>query len=157
MKVNYDLENSPLELKTYNTLGSNMTIEIIFLSSDNKRSGGLKIHLTSTPYYIITRCVTKYTVLSETCLTANDGDVWRVTVERFTFTETRLTLTVHCNDEKMMESEISSEKCDMETWAEHWSMETKMIKFWYSVSDLLYRHRPLPGSYSPRSAGVQNF
>ena len=45
-----------------------------------------------------------------------------------------------------MESEISSTTCKMDTWADNWSMETKMIKFWYNVTDLVYRHRPLPGT-----------
>ena len=147
--INYDLETSPLELKTNSKLGSNRRLEIRFLSSPESPSGGLRVDLTSPPFYTIIQCTNKkedLTILSETCPTVGDSDIWRITLNRYSASEisdTRLGITVHCNDREMMEVVISREICQVAM--NLYSKETIMITFWHIGTDLVYRHRPLAG------------
>ena len=138
--MKFDLETTPLEIKTDSAIGSKETLNVKFLTSQGVYAGNFIIYFTSTIMYRIFNC---NSVLSNfpTGLPAADEKVWRITKTK----TSDIRLQIHCNNVEVLNTIISDKTCsnDYSKWIK-WAGDVKKMCFYGSdtASDF---YRPAPG------------
>ena len=128
IKIDFDLETTPLEIKTDSAFGSNEIFQVYFFSESETRIGGIKIHLSSSPRYRIAKC-SEQSKGFETNLSPETTKIWRISLFKKNLPEIRV--IVHCNDEEVLNLELSDDLCDKypNDWRKLWGTDVAMIKF----------------------------
>ena len=139
--MEWDLESTPLEIKTDSVLGSNDIISLHFRSSDEKYSG-LVIHFSSTPDLWISFCSTEKMNFATALPSAKDK-VWRITLIK----ETGIRLQIHCNEVEVFDLIMSNSSCGDSKWSKNWGGDIVIVQFpggdsGDTASDF---YRPKPG------------
>ena len=127
VKIDYDLENSPLQIKTNSDVGNNEEVRIRFLNDEETLEGGIDLIFMSTMKYKIWFC---------SISTEFPHDLPSETDKIWTFSLTRTTsvrLVIHCNDVEVLNFVLSDTTCTNEdyidSWSSRWSSEIVKIEF----------------------------
>ena len=134
MYIEADLENSPLEIKTDSSLGSNEKVYVIVQTSEGNWVGRITLHFTSTPKYELLYCTTSKTNFP-TDLPTDTIKVWKITLTRTSGTS----LVIHCNNKKVLNILMSDTTCTSSSWKNTWGKDVGMIKFYLDTASDYYR------------------
>jgi hypothetical protein len=129
-KIDFDLEATPLEIKTDSAVGTSDMVIVNFHSADGlSYSGGVSIKFTSPPTVAIVACdkngIYKAFPAADLNLAFDNTNVWRVTVTR----TSGISLTIYCNDKEVLDYKFSDSKCVESAWNSIWSKNKKKISF----------------------------
>ena len=133
VKIDYDLERNPLEIRSDSELGSGDEVYVWFYTSQEEEAGGVQFKLTSPPQYYIYDCRDYWTNFPTDLPTAR-VKVWRITVIRSTDI---IGLQILCNGEEVLNTALSDSMCtkSRSSWYKYWSRDIEKIKF--SVDDTI--------------------
>ena len=123
MDIDYDLENTPLEIKTDSDIGAEDLVKIWF-KSDHQYAAGFNVKFSSPPSYLIKECTQSWDTFPTTLPTVIDK-VWRITLAR----TSGVYLVIHCNDVEVLNVEISGTTCTDTDWSGVWSGHIDEIRF----------------------------
>ena len=122
--IEYDLETTPLYLKTDSVLGSNERLRLSFYTDQKVKAGGLNIYFSSTPRYFIHHCLSQ--TYFPTSLPTETEKVWKITLTRVS----GIRLVIHINDVEVLNMVISNSTCrTYDFWNTYWSRIVKKIYF----------------------------
>ena len=119
MKIDFDLENYPLQIKTDSEVGSDEEIRVMFYDDGENLIGGIYLYLMSTPQYFIGYCSSSHVDIPND-LPSETEKVWTITFKR---TSDIVTLLVHCNEVEVFNVVISDTICKSGFAARYWSKE----------------------------------
>ena len=124
--MDYDLENSPLHLKTDSlvVVGSDEEVYVSFNTAGGEQAGGVRLYFTSPPRYALVWCH-RYTSLFPTALPSETDKIWTITLSRAAV----IRVTIQCNDKEVLDVVLSGTTCDDTYWNNYWSKEVKKIRF----------------------------
>ena len=122
VKIEWDLESTPLEVRTNSVLGSNDQVYVWFYSAGVDYAGTVGLYFTSTLQYSIYHC-TSSTNLPVTPPSAADK-VWRITLTR----TAGVRVVIHCNDVEVLNRLLSS-TCSNGAWSTIWNRDVAKIQF----------------------------
>ncbi|XP_063675489.1 uncharacterized protein LOC134812180 [Bolinopsis microptera] len=125
VEIEWDLESTPLEIRTDSVLGSDDQVYVHFYSASGIYAGAVRLEFTSTPQYWLRYCSSSLANFPVKLLSTADK-VWR-----FTLTRTAgVRLVIHCNDEEVVNTVLSESTCGDSAWAWTWTRDVGKIKFW---------------------------
>ncbi|KAL5257686.1 hypothetical protein ACHWQZ_G012567 [Mnemiopsis leidyi] len=124
VKQDFDLETTPLEIKTDSVLGSGDQMYMYFCTSEGVRAGGIGLLFTSTPQYYLYYCSLKTNFPTD--LPVARDKVWRIGITR----TSGIRLQIHCNDVEVLNILMSDTTCSNKKWS--W------IKYWTRVKNKIY-------------------
>ena len=156
-KVEFDLENEALEIKTDSAAGSDEYVQMYVFADSDSRMGSIEIKWTTTgkdPTYYFGNCMGEAVPFSKSP-PAGDEKIWRITMSK---TAEDKEFTIHCNDEEMASVKFS-EVCDRDSWDTYWVDYDKQQKIQftkYSVAADYYRAYK-PGNLLPVSSSLLSF
>ena len=139
--IDFDLEKTPLEIKTDSHVGSGTDFQLNFFSNSEEKLGGIRIRLNITPLYRILEC-SRDQPGNSTTLSSDSSNIWRITLKRMII-ETRV--TIHCNNEEVLNVVLSNTVCDRVTnWGTTWGTHVTKIKFssTHDVTDYYRAYTP---------------
>ena len=138
--IDYDLENSPLEILTNSVQGSDDRMTVRFFTAKPEITGAVRLFLSSPPQYRLDYCFYTRTDLP-TSLPQETHKIWRITLIR----TSSLRLLIHCNNKEVLNVVLSDTLCsNYDEWIDHWT-HVRKIEFFSSdsISDY-YR----PGTFT---------
>ena len=142
IEVDFDLETSPLEIKTDSAIGSNEELKVNFLSAQEEVAGGVSILLETAPRYRFHDCM--YPEISfSAALPSETTKIWRITLTR---SSTEIRVTIHCNNEEVLNVVLSDSVCGyVSDWRTYWEKHVKKIKFpsSFSAADYYRAYEPV--------------
>ena len=123
-KVNFDLQNSPLRVKTKSSIGSKDDMRIFFFDADSAKAGGFKLRLETKPKYRLEYCQSKdVTINLPASLTDAEETIWKITLT------SAPGVILHGNDEEIFNIQLSDTICKNTNWRRYWSRVPKKIDF----------------------------
>ena len=140
--INFDLESTPLEIKTDSVAGSSEKVEINFFNQQDDYAGGVKIFLTSPPTYFLIDCSPYTDNTFHNTPTTDVNKVWRITVTK-TYDTRNFVIQLHCNDAEVLNELLSDRVCAM-GWSTFWSRDVTKINFsvYDTASDFYKTYKP---------------
>jgi len=136
--ITYDLETTPLQIKTDTVAGTKEMVRVIFYTANERLvSGGIDFFFDDPPTYFIRSCSSNWTPFSED-LPAEETKVW-------TITETLTTVKIACNEVELVTYTFSDSNSDCVT---QWSKDTGTMQFVLSVDTASDEFRAKPGIYT---------
>ena len=133
----YDLETTPLQIKTDTVAGTGEKVKVVFYTAEKEDlSGSIRLDIVDPPKYFIGSCSTEYTPFSED-LPAEETKVW-------TITETLTTVTITCNEVELVTYTFSDSSKSSNCF-EKWSRDTKMMQFVLNLDTASDEFRAKPG------------
>ena len=132
MYIDADLENSPLEIKTDSSIGSDEAVYVGFFTSGRAITGGVILHFSSIPQYVLGACTSSWTNFP-TELPTDTDKVWKITLTR----TSGIRLVIHCNEVEVLNVLLTDSTCSESSWNYYWSRDVKKILFsnWDTASD----------------------
>ena len=124
MKINFDLENSPVQIKTDSKVGSNEQVYVKFYSGSSW-AGGVVLSFSSPPQYRLFYCITSLTNFPAD-LPSETEKVWTITKLRVSG---EIRVVVHCNDKEVLNVVLSDTTCSYSRWSERWSKDMDKMYF----------------------------
>ena len=127
MRINYDLKNSPLQIKTDSVVGSNEQVLRVYFYGhvQDDTAGGVFLYFSSPPQYYLYFCSTSWTNFP-TVLPIETNKVWTITLSRVSG-EIRVVIT--CNTVEVLNVVLSSTTCSVSDWSTYWSRDVEKILF----------------------------
>ncbi|XP_063678964.1 uncharacterized protein LOC134814712 [Bolinopsis microptera] len=129
VQIEWDLESTPLEIKTNSGLRSGEAVKVRFYSSIIDYAGLVQLYFDSTPQYNLGYCNTPYMNLHVNPPSPTDK-VWRITLTR----TAGVRLVIHCNEVEVLNILISQATCSDSSWSTYWNRDVTKIKFFSSDS-----------------------
>ena len=129
VKIDFDLENYPLQIKTDSEVGSDEEVRVMFYDSQEALIGGILLYFESTPQYYIGYCSSSHVDIPN--LPSETEKVWTIT---FTRTSGVVTLVLHCNEVEVFNVVISGTVCSKSYWSTYWSRKPASKILFYSKS-----------------------
>ena len=125
MSINFDLENSPLQIKTDSEVGSDEEVNVNF-SSEGYLAGEVHFYFNSPPKYYLYYC--RATTDFTTALPSETEKVWTITLSRVSG---EIRVVIHCNDKEVLNVVLSDTTCSYSKyyWSSSWSREMDQIYF----------------------------
>ena len=124
--ITYNFQDTPLEIKSDSTLGSNDIVNVQFFNVRGEYAGGVEIQYGEAMKYKIKDCKSDQLEFGDIipCRSATER-TWKITKAD------PLSIIIHCNNEQVADVSISSDGrgCDITDWATHWLKSAKKIKF----------------------------
>ena len=130
MYINFDLENSPLQIKTDSVVGSKEEMQVLFYSGFSG-AGDVDLRFSSPPQYRLYYCDNSWTNFP-TDLPSETEKVWTITNSRVSG---EIRVVIHCNDKEVLNVVLSDTTCSYSRWSERWSRDVDMIRFFDTASD----------------------
>ena len=127
MFINFDLENSPLQIKTDGEVGSYEEVYVRFYSGLSL-TGGVILYFSSPPRYRLYYCAS-YTILP-TDLPSETDKVWTITLSKVS---DEIRVVIHCHDKEVLNVVLSDTTCSRSSWSYYWSKDVDKIHFSSSV------------------------
>ena len=132
-RVNFDLENTPLEIKTDSLSGSSHQIIVNFFNQQDENAGGVKILFRSPMEYSIADCSSLTNKIFPTTPTSDVNKVWRITLTKTLVTSDgtksiTLVIQLHCNEVEVLNVELSDKECKSD-WSTNWNRDVTKIEF----------------------------
>ena len=123
--LEWDLESTPLEIRTNSMLGSNDRVRVIFYSAEGEHAGQVSLYFRSTLQYDLNWCSSSSYNLPVAPPSATDK-VWRITLTR----TAGVRLVIHCNEVEVLDMLLSDATCsDSDHWSTVWSRDVTKIEF----------------------------
>ena len=137
--MRYDLEASPIEIKTRSGLGDGDELWVYFEDTNGGYAGSLKIDWKdSWVYYYLDFCHNdRYSEPLPTYVPMLDINVLRITK----MLEPHDRLKLHYNDVEVLDVKMS-EYCDKSKWYQFWGKDVEFVEFLSSTSEF---YRSLQG------------
>ena len=135
VQINYDLENSPLQIRTNSEIGSNEKVRVWFFNAQDEPAGGVILIFSSPPQYKLGWCNTSYTDFPTT-LPSETDKVWTITLTRSSGAPS---LVIHCNNKEVLNVMLSDSTCSSSDWRDYWSKDVEKIKFLSHTASDYYR------------------
>ena len=126
MKIDLDLENSSLEIKTDSKRGSAEKVIVTFFSLEEERAGGITLSFRSPITYRIKKCIDDQ-VGFPIEIPTETNKVWRITLSRTVELERRV--IIHCNEVEVLDIVLTETLCDQNYWRSHWGRDVAKIAF----------------------------
>ena len=125
VKINFDLENYPLQIRTDSVAGSNEKVRVWFYTAQESRVGGVRIFFSDPPKYKLVHCTSP--INFPTSLPSETDKVWTITL----IMSSGPRVTIHCNDKEVLDVVLTDTVCsDSESdWSAKWSKKAEMIYF----------------------------
>ena len=124
--INFELENSPLQIRTNSHIGSGAKIKLLFFNTLEDSAGGLTLQLKSTPRYFIDGCNGEAWVEVPSTLPQDLDRTWTITLSR---DNDEKRVVVHCNNVEILNVVSSDTTCSDKNGETAWSKNVKKIKF----------------------------
>ncbi|XP_063678266.1 uncharacterized protein LOC134814158 isoform X2 [Bolinopsis microptera] len=123
VEIEWDLESTPLEIRTDSVLGSDDQVYVDFYSAEEKYAGGFALYFTSTPQYELGYCTsgTDFPVN----LPSTADKVWRITLTS--------RVVIHCNEVEVLNKLLSESTCSDSKWRTIWNRD--VTKIWFDSDD----------------------
>ena len=137
--VNYDLENSPLQIRTDSLIGSDEKVVLYFHTAGGDMAGGVGLYFTSSPQYWLRYCTTSRTNFP-TALPTETDKIWTIALIK----TSGIRLIIKCNNKEVVNVLISDASCGYSDWSEMWSRDVGKIQFGSSETASDYYR---PGKY----------
>ena len=134
---NYDLENSPLQIRTDSVVGSDEQVKVWFFNAGGEIAGAVNLYFTSYPKYSLSWCSTYFTSFP-TALPTETDKIWTVTLTR---TSGTVRVIIHCNNKKVLNVVLSETTCSSSSWSSYWGGDVEKIKF-HSLDTASDYYRP---------------
>ena len=126
VNINYDLENSPLQIRTKSEIGSNEKVRVFFYNAQDEPAGGVILIFSSPPQYKLGWCSTSYNF--PTTLPSGTDKVWTITLTRSSGVTP--SVVIHCNNKEVLNVVLSDSECySISNWRDYWSRNVEKIKF----------------------------
>ena len=125
VKIDYDLENSPLQIRINSQVGSNEQVTVPFFTAGEDQVGGVYLYFASPPQYYLGFCISSWTNFP-TALPSETDMIWTVTLTR---TSGTVRLIIHCNNKELVNIVMSDNSCSESNWNEKWSHDVEKIRF----------------------------
>ena len=123
LKIDYDLENSSLQIKTNSEVGSDEELRVKYFNNEGGKAGGITLFLTSNPTYSLWFCSSGNEFLTE--LPTETDKIWTLSLTR----TPSVKLVIHCNDKEVVKVVLSDTTCDDTSWSSIWIREVVKIEF----------------------------
>jgi hypothetical protein len=123
-KIDYDLETTPLEIKTDSMIGSEDKMRIGLHNSHGNNPVGFYFKFTSPPQYLVWLCNSSYTNFPTNMPAAIDK-IWRLTLTRTSGNR----LVIHCNEKEVLNILMSDSTCSERNWSAYWTRKVTKIEF----------------------------
>ena len=136
VNINYDLENSPLQIKTDSIVGSDEKASVRLFTAGGQNAGRISLHFTSPPQYHLRDCTPSYTNF-RTSLPTQIDKIWTIKLTR----TSGIRLIINCNNKEVLNMVMSYTTCSSSSWSTFWNREVDKIKFHSSDSASDY-YRP---------------
>ncbi|XP_063685858.1 uncharacterized protein LOC134819702 [Bolinopsis microptera] len=124
VKIEWDPESTPLEIKTNSVLGSNDHVYVFFYSAEGQLSGGVVLRFGSTPHYWLLYCSPSYTNFPVK-LPSTADKVWRITLTR----TAGVRIVIQCNEVEVLNILLSYSTCRYPYWRSYWNRDVAKIQF----------------------------
>ena len=125
MKIQCDLESTPLYISTNSKIGSYDLVRVNFYAG-GRTAGGLLFSFRSPPKYNLMYCSqSTWTAVSAFPSSPRDR-VLRITLIR---TSSSRRLLLHCNGIQVLNVLLSDTECNDVDWESDWSRDVKQIMF----------------------------
>ena len=121
--INYDLENSPLQIKTDSVVGSNDKVSVSFYKI-RTIAGGVSLFFTSPPQYQLTKCSRDATNFP-TPLPSETDKIWTITLSK----TSGIRLMIHCNNKEVLNVVLSDNTCTSSHWSTTWNTDVEEMYF----------------------------
>ena len=123
--IDYDLENSPLQIRTNSEIGSKEVVRsVFFYNAEGENAGAVELSFTSPPQYWLGGC-TSY-IDFPTALPSETDKVWKITLTRSSGTPS---VVIHCNNKEVLNVVLSDSTCSRSDWSDFWSRDVERILF----------------------------
>ena len=136
----WDLESTPLEIKTDSVMGSSDKVAVVLLSG-NAYTGVVYLFFTSPQQYHLSWCTAGNYKFHVNPPSDNDK-IWRISLTR----TAGVRLVIHCNEVEVLNTLLSQATCSDSEWSTYWSRDVTKIKFTSSDKASDY-YRPQPGDF----------
>ena len=124
-KKNYNLENSPLQIKTNSLVGSSEQVSVNFYTAVGIMVGGVHLNFKSPPQYFLSYC-SKSRTNFPTTFPAETDRIWTMTLSR----TSGIRLIINSNNKEVLNVELSDTICNGNgDWSERWSQNVGKIEF----------------------------
>ena len=120
----YDLENSPLQIRTDSVVGSNEMVNVRFYKTSSNSAGGGVLLYFSPPQYYLRYCTTSWTNFP-TELPSKTDKVWTISLSR-TSGEIRVKIT--CNEKEIL-NVVLCNTCTWWKYSNYWNRDVDKIEF----------------------------
>jgi hypothetical protein len=124
VELDFDLENTPLEIRTDSEVGSDEQVNVYFHSGRRDYAGAVQIYFKSTEQYKLGWCIPTETDFPTT-LPSTKEKVFRITLTR----NSGVRLKIHCNEVEVLNVLISGTTCTGSIWSKIWSRDVERIEF----------------------------
>ena len=123
--IDYDLEKTPLQIKTDSTVGSEDQVVVFFFTSHGGKAGGILLYFGPTPQYYLWYCQQGIYTNFLTSLPTKVEKDWRVTVTRTSSTR----VVIECEGVEVANVVLSDTVCSESGWEETWGRDVEKIFF----------------------------
>jgi hypothetical protein len=141
VEIDFDLETTPLEIKTDSAIGSRERLSVdLYTSQRDIATRTIDMHFSSPPKYYPHHCADSW-INMPTNLPTAIIKVWRVTITRTPGTR----IVIHCNEVEVLNIMLSDSTCSNSDWR-FWSRNVTKIWFHPSVDTASDYYRPATGN-----------
>ena len=142
VQIEWDLQSTPLEIRTNSVLWSGDMVVVFFYSAEEENAGGVYLRFTFTLKYWLSWCskLNTWINLPVTPPSATDK-VWRITLTR----TAGVRLVIHCNDVEVLNTLLSDATCSDSKWSTVWSRDVTKINFRFPSDTASDYYGPEPG------------
>ena len=139
--MDYDLENSPLQIRTNSEVGSNEEVKVHFYTSAGAGdpAGGIEFSFKSSLQYSFVHCTNMVPINFPTDLPTEMDKVWTIFLTR---NSGEIRVVVICNDKEVLNVVLSDTTCTFSSWNTYWSKDVEKIAFLYSHHSASDFYRP---------------
>ncbi|KAL5272008.1 hypothetical protein ACHWQZ_G000266 [Mnemiopsis leidyi] len=113
VRVNFNLENIPLEIKTDSLVGSGDVVGLYFFKDQNTPSGAIVLDFRSPPLFNLNGCTSRRRQF-QAALPSESFKVWKITLSRDSGIRD---VMIHCNDVEVVKLSLSNEVCGENAWS----------------------------------------
>lgn len=121
----YDLENTPLQIKTNSTVGSNDLVRVWFYHAEGEPAGRVDLYFRSPPRYWLEYCSSGELGFLSASLPSETDKILTLVLDRTSDAR----LLIFCNDVEVLNVVLSDTTCGRNDWREYWYREAKKIIF----------------------------
>ena len=129
--INYDLENTPLQIKTDSVVGSDEEMKVYFYTAGNYQAGGVFLYFSSPPQYRLKDCSSSSTDFP-TALPTETDKIWTLTRTR---TSGTIRIIIQCNNKEVLNIVLSDTTCSESDWSSDWRGDAEKMMFLKRASD----------------------
>ena len=125
-KVPFNLESTPLDIKTNSELGSGEEVRMWLSTANNLGAGGIKLLFSFPPQYLLENCQSSNSYANfPVALPLEVQKVWTI----FLTKNQGIRLEIHCNEVEVLNFLMSDKTCTQTAWFDLWSRDAGKLYF----------------------------